>query len=152
MAASPAGVKIEPWQPYQAENFTTPAGRYCTFALQVTAVEDAEQVRVDARYPDGSVRVNEYKGTLVSDFTNVTTGKAVRRDLSGRAWVELRPDGAFKSFTGVGPFSLGFRAVDDYPQGYYRLAGVHSVTFDADGTRHLAVDGGTEENLCATLA
>jgi hypothetical protein len=153
-AATPASaIGPEPWQPYEATDFVAPAGRYCDFDLAVTAVEDAEEVRVSARYADGSVRVHEYRGTLVSRFTNVATGESVIRDLSGHAWQELYPDGVTtKSFTGLGPFSFGFRATDGYPRGYYRLDGLHAITIAPDGTRDMAVDAGPVENLCETLA
>jgi hypothetical protein len=142
----------EPWQPYEATDFVAPAGRYCDFDLAVTAVEDEEEYRVHSRYPDGSVRVYEYRGTLVTRFTNVATGASVTRDLSGHAWQEMYADGqATKSFTGAGPFSFGFRETDTYPRGYYRLDGLHVIALDADGTRHMRVAAGEAENLCTTL-
>jgi hypothetical protein len=151
--ASATGFEPEPWRPYQATDFVAPAGRYCDFELAVTAVEDDEEVRVSARYADGAVRVYEYRGKLVGRFTNMATGESVIRDLSGHAWVEMYPDGVtMKSFTGLGPFGAGFRATDGYPRGYYRLDGLHSITFAPDGTRDMAVDRGPAENLCATLA
>lgn len=149
--AAPAAAATEPWQPYKATDFVAPEGKYCTFALAVTAVEDAEEYRVVARHPDGTERVVEYRGTLITRFTNVTTGESVVRDLSGHAWEERYPGGGTKSFTGVGPFGFGFRAEDDFAQGYYRLDGVNVITIAPDGTRALPVNAGTAENLCATL-
>jgi hypothetical protein len=118
----------------------------------VTAVADEEEFRVSARYPDGNVRVYEYRGTLVSRFTNLATGKSVTRDLSGHAWTEMYPDGqTMRTFTGAGPFAFGFRATDPYERGYYRFDGLHVITLRADGTRHMAVDAGPAENMCTTL-
>lgn len=109
-------------------------------------------MRVDARYPDGAIRVNEYRGKLVSRFTNLATGESVVRDLSGRGFEELYPDGlTLKSFTGLGPFGFGFRDGDGFPKGYYRLSGLHSIALTRDGVRSMAVDGGPEENMCETL-
>lgn len=142
----------EPWQPYRSEPWTAPAGKYCTFPLQLEIVADKEEVRVDARYPDGTVQAEEYRGELVVDFINVDTGEQIRRDLSGHAEVTYYRDGTMSSFAGVGPFGIGFRAEDDYPQGYYALNGVHQITFDPDGTRHMAVAIGPEENVCETLS
>lgn len=153
VAAAPAAAAPEPWQPYRAVDFVAPAGKYCAFDLAVTAVEDGEEYRVAARYPGGAERVVEYRGTLITRFTNVATGESVVRDLSGHAWEERYPDGGpTKSFTGVGPFGFGFRAGDDFAQGYYRLDGVNVVTIAPDGTRALPVNAGTAENLCDTLA
>lgn len=142
----------EPWQPYRSADFVAPAGRYCDFDLSVQAVEDEEEYRVLSRYPDGTERLVEYRGKLITRFTNLATGESAVRDLSGHAWVELYPDGvAMKSFTGAGPFGLGFRATDPYAQGYYRLDGLHQITMDPDTTRHMTIDAGTEENMCHVL-
>lgn len=147
-----AGTWPEPWQPYQTENFVTPAGKYCDFELAVTALEDGEEFRVDARYPNGAVRVNEFRGTLITRFTNVATSESTVRDLSGHAWQELYPDGeTTMSFTGIGPYGYGFRATDGFPRGYYRFDGLHKITIAPDGTRAMAIDGGPTENICETL-
>ncbi|HEV7647800.1 MAG TPA: hypothetical protein VGP26_06550 [Actinophytocola sp.] len=146
------GIHPEPWQPFSATSFTAPAGRYCDFALQVTAVQDEEEVRVDARYPDGAIRVNEYRGTLVSRFTNVATGESVLRDLSGRGFEERYPDGlTLESFTVIGPFGFGFGDGDGFAKGYYRLSGLHKVALTRNGVKSMAVDAGPEENMCETL-
>ena len=102
----------EPWQPYRATDFVSPAGRSCDFDLAVSAVEDEEEYRVASRHPDGET---------------------------------------MRSFTGVGPFGFGFRATDTYPRGYYRFDGLHRITLDPDGTRHLPVAAGTAENICVVL-
>lgn len=142
----------EPWQPYRATDFVAPEGKYCAFDLAVEAVVDEEEYRVFSRYPDGAERVLEFRGELVTRFTNLATGASVVRDLSGHAWQELYPDGlTWKSFSGIGPFSFGFRAEDDHPQGYYRFDGVTVITLAEDGTRTLHVTGAAE-NLCETLS
>lgn len=142
----------EPWQPYRTTDFVSEAGRSCDFDLSVAAVEDEEEYRVYSRYPDGTERVLEYRGKLISRYTNLATGESTIRDVSGHAWVELYPDGqTMKSFSGIGPFSIGFREGDTYPRGYYRLDGLHSITMDPDGTRHMAIAVGTQENICNTL-
>jgi hypothetical protein len=152
-SAQASGYEPEPWQPYRTTGFEAPAGKYCSFALRAEPIADEEEYRVVDRYADGTPRLYEYRGKLVDRFTNVSTGESVVRDLSGHAWHEVHEDGVtWKSFTVVGPFSAGFRAEDPYPQGYYRFDGLHSITFDADGIRHMAVDAGPAENLCETLA
>lgn len=148
--AKPTGP--EPWQPYRTTDFVTPAGRSCDFDLSVEAVEDEEEYRVYSRYPDGTARVYEYRGKLITRFTNLATGESTIRDLSGHAWVDMYPDGEkMKAFTGVGPFSIGFRDADTYPRGYYRLDGLHRITMDPDGTRHMEVAFGDQEDICQTL-
>jgi hypothetical protein len=151
-AAPAAATGPEPWKPVRSESSTSPAGRHCTFPLETQIVDDQEESRVDARYPDGSVKVVEYRGALIVDFVNVDTGERIRRDLSGRGVETLYPDGSTSSFGGVGPFGFGFQATDDYPQGRYVLDGIHQITYDKDGTKHMAIAIGPEENVCETLA
>jgi hypothetical protein len=67
--------------------------------------------------------------------------------------VERYPDGlTLGSFSGVGPFAIGFRDGDGFAKGYYRLSGVHSVAVSEAGVRSMAVDAGPEENMCRTLS
>lgn len=141
------------WRPTRTEPFTAPAGKYCDFPLGVEVVADDEYVRVDSRYPDGATRLEEYKGQLVVDFVDVDSGARIRRDVSGRAWLEYAPDGTtWVSYTTAGPVGFGFRAGDDYPRGYYVLRGVHRITFDPDGTRHMVASRGPVEDVCDALA
>lgn len=146
------GFDPEPWRPYREEDFALPAGEYCSYALRGHIVEDEELVRVDSRYANGAVHVNEYKGTLIIDFTNLDSGQTVRRDLSGRGWEELRPDGSIETFAGVGPFGSAFSVTDDHPAGQYVLDGIHVLEWDANGQKSMPVAIGSEENLCHTLS
>ncbi|MFI8849903.1 hypothetical protein ACIGW3_06815 [Streptomyces sp. NPDC053499] len=147
-----SGFDPEPWRPFRPGDITLPGGVYCPFDLHLHLVEDEEMTRVDSRYPDGSVHINEYKGKLVVDFTNTDSGVTVRRDLSGRGAEELRPDGTRKTLGGVGPFGVGFKNTDAYPAGYYVVDGIHVTTWDTAGRRHMAVAIGSQENICRTLA
>ena len=143
----------EPWQPYRAEGFISPAGRTCDFDLRSTPVEDEEEYRVTSRYPNGNVREYEFRGTLVTRNTNLRTGESVDVDLSGHAWQGMYEDGeTTKSFTGIGPFSFGFREQDSYPRGYYRFDGFTVITLDRDGTRHLRVHAGEVQNICEMIS
>ncbi|MEU7317854.1 hypothetical protein [Streptomyces sp. NPDC007083] len=146
-----SGFDPEPWRPFRSGDTTLPGGTYCSSDLHLHPVEDEEMVRVDSRYPDGSVHINEYKGRLVVDFTNTETGATVRRDLSGQGADELRPDGTSKTFGGVGPFGVGFQPTDAYPAGYYVVDGIHVTTRETSGRRHMPVAIGAEENICRTL-
>jgi hypothetical protein len=141
----------EPWRTFRSAPFTLPAGQYCAFELHVDIVADEEEIRVDARYPDGTVHVNEYRGKLVVNF--VGNGSSAVRDLSGTGWEEFYPGGVNrKTFTVAGPFGARFKTGDHYPQGYYRFDGFTVITFQPDGTRALPVQQGTRENMCQTLS
>ncbi|TCO54959.1 hypothetical protein [Actinocrispum wychmicini] len=149
--ADAAQFKPEPWRPFHSTPVTLPGGLYCAFDLNLDIVADDEQIRVDSRYPDGTVHVNEYRGKLIVNF--VGNGKSAERDLSGTGWEELYPDGVNrKSFTVVGPFGARFKTGDDYPQGYYRFDGFTVITFDPDGRRHVPVHVGSREDMCHTLS
>ncbi|MFF3866186.1 hypothetical protein [Micromonospora sp. NPDC001898] len=142
----------EPWRPWTQEEWTAPAGRYCAFPLRVQVVSQDVRVRVVDRYPDGAVRREEFAGPLVVDFVDVSTGRMTRRDAGGSGAADYRPDGGWLRYTIVGPAGFGFRDGDRYPQGYYLLDGLHVITFDAAGTRRMAVAVGKQDNVCQTLA
>lgn len=108
--------------------------------------------RVTSTWPDGSPRVVRYAGPLRSTFTNDSTGASTTLNLSGSATAWLRSDGSMERYETHGPVGFGFRAGDDMTRGYYRLVGHHVVTFDADGTRHLEVAQGQQQDICAMLS
>lgn len=147
----PGSYRPEPWRAWVQEEWTAPAGRYCSFPLQVRVVSQDVRVRVVARYGDGAVRREEFAGPLVVDFVNGATGQSVRRDAGGSGAADYRPDGSWRRYTIVGPAGFGFRPEDRHPRGYYLLDGVHVIAFDADGTRRMAVEVGREENVCRSL-
>jgi hypothetical protein len=150
-AAQQAGYRPEPWQPWVQEGWTAPAGRYCSFPLQVVVVSQDIRTRVSARYADGAVRLEEFAGPLTVDFVNVDTGRSVRRDAGGSGVLEHRPDGSWLRYTIIGPAGFGFRPGDGHPLGYYILDGLHVITFDPAGVRTLAVALGGQENVCHPL-
>lgn len=145
-ATAPGG-----WQRYHAQSFTTAAGDLCRFVLHSEVLFDQEYVRTTETFANGKPRTQEFVGPLVVRVTNRESGRAVVRDLSGRAIVEYGRDGSF-DFRLQGPAAVGFHPGDSLRPGYYVLRGEHVVRFAADGTRTVLVDSGTEENLCRTLS
>ncbi|MEV5765311.1 hypothetical protein AB0L34_12165 [Micromonospora sp. NPDC052213] len=146
-----AGNRPEPWRPSIQEEWTGPAGRYCSFPLHVRVVSQDVRVRVLARYATGAVRREEYAGPLTVDFVNTDTGKTVRRDAGGSGLLEYRPDGGWLRYTIVGPAGFGFRLGDRYPRGYYILDGLHVISIDPAGTRRLTLGIGRQDNVCVAL-
>jgi hypothetical protein len=151
--AQPAAVHIDGWQRVVTQPFTSPAGDLCPFALHSEPLVDQVYVRTTATFPDGSPQRQQYAGPLIVRLTNADTGASIVRNLSGAAVVTYAADGSY-DFRMIGPAAVGFRAYqgDNLPTGFYVLRGIHVVHFAADGTRTLTVDGGTEENVCVTLA
>jgi hypothetical protein len=149
--AAPAQADTGGWQRYRAASFTAGAGTLCPFALHSAVVFDREYVRTTATFPDGSPRSQEFAGPLVVRLTNLQTSRSVRRDLSARAVVRYAADGSYDLFL-QGPAAVGFHPGDGLPPGYDVLRGTHTVHVAADGTRTLTRDGGTEEDVCRTLA
>ena len=150
--AAPSSAAVpapEAWQPYPEGPLTLPAADYCGgFALRSTPVRQAVESRVLDRYSSGGIRVEQFRGLLLVDVTNLTTGATVRRDLSGRALVTYRRDGSIITYAMAGPVGLGWPQQDAYDCGFYVMDGVHVVSFDASGARRMVLDLGTEENLC----
>ena len=151
-AAQWRGYHPEPWQPWVQEGWTAPAGRYCSFPLQVVVVSQDIRTRVTARYADGAVRLEEFAGPLTVDFVDAGSGRSMRRDAGGSGVLERRPDGSWLRYTIIGPAGFGFRPGDAYPLGYYILDGLHVISLDPDGVRSMAVAVGSQENVCHSLA
>ncbi|GAB2953922.1 hypothetical protein GCM10027280_47970 [Micromonospora polyrhachis] len=141
----------EPWRPSVQEEWTAPAGRYCSFPLHVRVVSQDVRVRVLARYATGAVRREEYAGPLTVDFVDVDTGRAVRRDAGGSGLLEYRPDGRWLRYTIVGPAGFGFRPGDHHPRGYYILDGLHVISIDPTGSRRLTLGIGRQDDICVAL-
>ncbi|MER5184946.1 hypothetical protein ABT009_42840 [Streptomyces sp. NPDC002896] len=149
VAGRPTGA--EPWEPYIQQEFTAAAGRFCSFPLQLKVLEQDIRKRVLERYPDGSIKREEYAGPLVVAYVNGDTGASVERDTGGRGFPQYRTDGTFLRYTSVGPVGFGIREGDDFPKGYYVVDGIHVMEFAADGRRSFSVRRGPEENVCEAL-
>ena len=146
-----AGWDPEPWQPYVQPVFSWPAGEACAFEVAFEVVSEDLYTRVLARYPDGTVRAEQYTGPLVVDFVNTSTGARVRHDLSGEGVQTYYRDGSPLRLFGIGPFGTGFGPEDEYPAGVWVLDGIHVVRWSADGTKSMQVDLGPEINVCTQL-
>jgi hypothetical protein len=85
-----AAPRTAPW--------TDAPGRVCTFGVATTIVADQEQYRTLASYPDGSPKVQEFRGPLVVRYTNTSTNESVVRDLSGYGWFHYGEDGGNHAF------------------------------------------------------
>ncbi|MGH3458465.1 hypothetical protein [Aeromicrobium sp.] len=143
----------EPWQPYVEGDLTLPAERYCGFEVIAHPEYQKIQSQVLDRYEDGAVRTEQYRGPLLSRFTNQETGAEDVVDLGGRALATYTPEGKLQRYETWGPVGVGYPAGagDALLQGYYRLSGHHVVTFNADGSRDLTVDEGPELNICTLI-
>ena len=154
LAPSPAlADQPGPWAPFQAASFTLEAGTRCPFTLQGTVLSDQERIRTLATYPDGSPRIQEVVGQLVTRFTNVETGESVVRNLTGTGIIEYGTDGSFTLTLQGGHFAVGLAPTDPGGPAFLILTGSgFQVTFAPDGSRQLTYGSGTVENLCETLA
>ena len=138
------------WQPYRTQPFDSTD--VCSFTVHGDIVKDEEEVRTDATYPDGSAKVQEFRGPLVIRFTNTSTGASVVRDVSGYAMLHFAQDGASTWFFNGGG-SIGVHSGNrTTPPGSYILRGTFVLTIASDGTRTIRPIHATSENLCTTLA
>lgn len=149
-AGEAASVVPPGWQRSPQESFTIPAGGLCAFTLQADVVEDEVVTKILQTWPDGSPRRQAYKGALVYKFTNVESGVAVTRNLSGDALVQWGQDGSAQ-WDYAGPVAVAFFG-SPLAQGMWVLDGVFVVDYSASGVQTLPVHVGREENLCTTLA
>jgi hypothetical protein len=138
------------WEPYRTQPFDSPNN--CSFAIHGDIVKDEEEVRTDATYPDGSPKIQEYRGPLVIRFTNTGNGRSVVRDVSGYARLHFgRDGGSVWHFDGGGSVGVPIGNTA-YPAGSYILHGRFVLTIGPGNTRDLRHVRATVENLCTTLA
>lgn len=152
--ASPAFASSpSPWQPFREQPFTNAAGTVCPFAVHGDIVKDHELVRTLQTNPDGSPREQEFVGPLIIRFTNLSTGASAVRNLTGTGFFITDPDGTIHG-NGRGHIALGISIASNPPEraGEWVLTGRFDFVLGADGTRTFHVQGGTQENLCDTLA
>jgi hypothetical protein len=139
------------WKPYRTQPFLEHG--VCSFDVKGVAVYDKEEVATLATFPDGSPEREEYRGPLYIRYTNVSTGKSIVRDQSGKAWVDIRSDKTqvwrvYDGHVGVGvkQGTVGF------PAGEWLLHGDFRLTFNPTGTVKFDLIHATAVNLCHTLA
>lgn len=138
------------WVPYVQPDFTVPAGQACSFELHGKVVYDKEFTRVVKRFPDGSPKVEEFRGPLGVVFSNTATQKSAFRDATGT--LRATRDGAGTTEfvfggNGIAPIFAG----SEEP-GIYVVSGHHEMIAHPDGTREFTRNRGTVENMCQTLA
>ena len=145
-----------PWVPVIEEDLTLPAARTtCGFDIAEHIVSQAEKKRTTATYPDGTPMTEVFRGDLTIEFTNLSTGTSVVRDLGGTGLFRYNPDGTPASLTSLhGPFSATMPPGSTPSTGLFVLDGKGTaVTFNADGSRSYTLGKqGTAENLCLTLS
>ncbi|GAA4516757.1 hypothetical protein GCM10023191_088210 [Actinoallomurus oryzae] len=138
------------WVPYRTQPFDA-VGR-CSFTVHADIVQDEEEVRTDATFPDGSPRIQEFRGPLVIRLTNTANGKSAVRDVSGYGRVVNMQNGGAIWYFGQGVaigIPIGNKA---YPAGYYVVHGRSWYTIRPDGTRDIKDRHADVENMCRTLA
>jgi hypothetical protein len=140
------------WEPTSTPPFVIPAGDVCSFEVKGDIVRDREWMRTPATYPDGSPKVQDFRGVLVIRYTNTSNNKSVVRDATGTIRVYHLPDGTRISQL-HGNNALPIKASNvGFPGGDYITHGDFVVIRHPDGNREVPVQLGTMENLCQTLA
>ena len=150
--ASPASDTAGGWQPYRTAPWTDAPGAVCSFGVAATPVNDQEQFRTLASYPSGAPRLQEFRGPLFVQYTNMSTGASVVRDLSGYGWFHYGSDGSIDAFIAshigvtVDVGNAGF------PAGEWVISGRSEVTVSSSGAIGVRLINATAENLCQTLS
>ena len=137
------------WTPYRTQPFDS-AGR-CSFTVHGDIVKDEEEIRTVAAFPDGTPRIQEFRGPLVIRFTNTSNGRSAVRDVSGYGRLRTLADGGSVWFFDGGA-SIGVPIGNTaFPAGSYIVHGRFRLTIAPDGTRDLPHLHAHVENLCDTL-
>jgi hypothetical protein len=137
------------WQPYRTAPFTTSG--VCPFAVRGDIVKDQEEARTDAYLPDGTPRIEEFRGPLVIRFTNTATGRSAVRDVSGYGRLHRFADGGSAWYFDGGASVRVPQGNRAYPAGWYVVHGRFRLTVAPDGTRDFPRPPARTENLCRTL-
>ena len=142
------------WTPFEQPDIDYAAGFRCEFAVHGEVLRDREEFKDVAFWPDGTVRTQLWRGTLVLRWSNVGTGESVVRDQSASAVAEYGSDGALDKMTSTGgAFSAGVREGGWPGKGVYVIDGKWtSIVIEDDGNSAITLGPrGTLENLCETL-
>jgi hypothetical protein len=124
----------------------------CPFTMRGDIVQDEEEVRTDATFPDGSPRVQEFRGPLVIRFTNTGNGRSAARDVSGYGRLHNFEKGGSVWYIDGGASVRVFIGNKAYPAGWYIVHGRFWITITADNTRNFPHLHAAVEDLCKTLA
>ena len=153
-AATSAGATTQrpapTWKPYRSQPFLK--HDVCSFDVRGVAVYDKEEVATLATFPDGSPEREEYRGPLYIRYTNVSTGKSIVRDQSGKAWLDVRPDKTRVWRVYNGRISVGVKqGTNGFPAGEWLFHGDFRLTFKPTGAVEFDLIHTTAVNLCRSL-
>lgn len=141
-----------PWQTYRTSPWTDVAGAVCSFGVSTSIVEDQEQERVLASYPNGDPKLQEFRGPLVIRYTNTSTGASVERNLSGYGWFRYGTDGSIVAFIASHIGVTVHVGNAGWPAGEWDIAGQSVVTVSSSGAINVRLLHATAEDLCQTLS
>lgn len=150
--ASAATASTAGWQPYRTAPWTDSPGAVCSFGVAATPVVDQEQFRTLASYPNGDPRLQEFRGPLFVQYTNMSTGATVVRDLSGYGWFHYGSDGSIDAFIASHIGVTVHVGNAGFPSGEWVISGRSEVTVSSSGTIGVRLIDATAENLCQTLS
>jgi hypothetical protein len=154
-SASSEASPQNPWHRYHQPDFTVPAGVGCSFEVAAKVLKDREFYRDMSQYPNGNPHVQLWRGPLVIEFTNTSTGASVVRDVTGVATESFNRDGTFHAIRIInGHFSATLVPGSDPEQGIFYVGGHGARLVVTDDGQEVLKLGrhGTAENLCGPLA
>jgi hypothetical protein len=152
LAAGSAAASTVPWKPYRTKPWHDAPGKVCAFGVNATIVRDREQYRTLSSYPNGSPRVQEFRGPLFVRYTNTSTGKSVVGNLSGYGWFYYPASGGFDAFA---PSHIGYTVPvgnRGFPAGEWIFSGQSLLIVGSTGAINVVLIHATAENICRTLS
>jgi hypothetical protein len=151
-AAGSAVTSTVPWKPYRTQPWQDAPGKVCAFGVDATIVRDGEQYRTLSSYPNGSPRIQEFRGPLFVRYTNTSTGKSVVGNLSGYGWFYYPAGGGYEAFA---PSHIGVTVPVGNPgfaAGEWIVSGQSLLIVDSTGAINIVLIHATTENICRTLS
>jgi hypothetical protein len=140
------------WVPAPQDSLSFPAGVICDFAMRDVPQLDEVMKLVIQTYPDGSSKLEAYKGAFIDRVINTDTGAYEDVDAGGSALVSYHTDGSMSWFV-VGPFEVGFRdGHGNLPRGWYQVTGLSRLDISPTGFLTLTQVFGSTINICTHLA
>ena len=151
-ATGSAAASTVPWKPYRTQPWQDAPGKVCAFGVNATIVRDGEQYRTLSSYPDGSPRIQEFRGPLFARYTNTSTGKSVVGNLSGYGWFYYPAGGDTRHL----PPAISACTVPvgnpGFPAGEWIVSGQSLLIVDGTGAINIVLIHATTENICRTLS
>lgn len=139
------------WVPAPSAPWDRAAGAVCDFPVHGQSLVDKVKQLVIQTYPDGTTKLDAFKGALVVRLTNTSNGRHYDANAGGTVIVDHHVDGSV-SWHAVGPVLARIaEGRSNLPRGLYILNGIYRLDISATGFITVAFVTGSADNVCSQL-